>query len=80
MPIPGNIATRRVERAEDPGALVTNFVARGIVPGVLQRIRGRLHLLVGGDVDSLIGIIVVRAGARIAGETGCIWHCRVNST
>ena len=77
MPIPGNIAARRVERAKDPGALVTNFVARRIVPGVQQRIRGSLHLLVGGDVDSLVGIIVVWAGARIAGETGCIWHCRV---
>ena len=77
MPIPGNIATRRVERTKDPGALVANFVARGIVPGVQQGIRGSLHLLVGGDIDSLVGIIVVRAGARIARETGCIWHCRV---
>ena len=80
MPIPGNIATRRVEWAKEPGALVANFVARGIVPGVQQRIRGSLHLLVRGDIDSLISIIVVRAGAGIAGETGCIWHCRVNST
>ena len=78
MTIPGDIAAGGVERTKDPGALVANFAARVIVPGIEQGIGGCLHLFVGSDVDGLIGIIVIGAGARITGEAGSIGHRRVD--
>ena len=76
--IPGDIGTGGVACSEDPGAFVTDLIAIVIVPGIQERIGCRLHLFVRGDVDRLIGIIVVWAAAWIAGETGSIGHRGIN--
>jgi len=61
-------------RAKLPGTFVPNLIPASIEPGIRQGIIRSLHLLVRGDVDGLVGLIVVGAGTRIAGEAGRVRH------
>ncbi len=78
MAVPGHIAAA-ARATELPGALVTDFSAAAIGPGIEKRISRGLHLLVGGYIDRLIGSsIAVRAIATVAAKAGGIGLSGIN--
>ena len=59
--------------------LIANFLTARVCPGVEERVGSGLHLLVGGNVDGAIGIIIVGAGRGIAAlHTANVGHSCVN--
>ncbi len=76
-----DIAAKPLSGTEVPGALVADFLAAGVVPGIKERIGCRLDLLVGGNVDGAVGVKVVVGAHRNAtpAEVGAgIGHRRVD--
>ena len=80
MAVPDNITAAGINSAEDPGAFVTNLVASRVIPGVALRVRGSLYLFMGGNIDRLIGIIIVGTMSRVTTEAGSVGHRCIECT
>jgi hypothetical protein len=59
--VPLNIGFATIQRntTEVPGALVANLVLISVIPGIDQWVCNGLHLLMAGDVDGAISIVVI---------------------
>lgn len=76
--IPINIGAIWIDVAEVPGALVTVFLSTRVAPGVEQWIGSGLHLLVRGDIDGQVGVVIVGTAGRLTTEACGIGHGGVN--
>src|SRR5947209_75053 len=70
--IPGNIGTVGASGTEVPDTLIADFLAARVIPGIDERVCCCLHLLVGGNIDCAIGIMIaIRTGGRTTGILAC---------
>ncbi len=80
MAIPDNITAAGINGAKDPGAFVTDLVASRVIPGIALRVGGSLYLFMRGNIDRLIGIIIVGAMPRVATKAGSVGHRCIKCT